>query len=97
MIEQMKAAANTKNERIAAGILEKHYQLLNNPWLSWPSNALIAGDDFFKSLAARYRMYSKAKFEALAKQDAVNHFKHAIKLKTGTEPADVSTLTSAAD
>ena len=65
MIEQMKAAANTKNEKVFAGILEKHYQFLNNPWLSWPSNALIAGDDFFKSLAARYRMYSKAKFEAL--------------------------------
>lgn len=64
MLEQMHLAARTDSEKIAAGILEKSYHLQNNPWLSWPSRSLMAGDDFFKSLAARYRMNSKAMYEA---------------------------------
>jgi hypothetical protein len=64
LLEQMNLAARTDAEKIAAGILEKSYNFQNNPWLSWPSRSLMAGDDFFKSLAARYRMNSKAMYEA---------------------------------
>lgn len=65
MIKQLEMAATTKNEKLGARILATHYRFLNNPWVSWPSNALMAGDDFFKTLAARYRMHSKAKYESL--------------------------------
>ena len=64
-IKQLNMAANTWQEKAAAGVLSKHYRFLNNPWMSWPSNALMASDDFFKSLSARYRMYSKARYESL--------------------------------
>lgn len=64
-LKQLDAVANTWQEKAAAGLLKNHYRFLNNPWMSWPSNALMASDDFFKSLAARYRMYSKAKYEAM--------------------------------
>ena len=65
MLEQMNLAARTDGEKVAAGILYHTYRTLNNPWLSWPSRALMASDDFFKSLAARYRMNSKAMYEAV--------------------------------
>jgi len=64
MLEQMNLAARTDSEKMAAGFLENSYNFQNNPWLSWPSRSLMAGDDFFKSLAARYRMNSKAMYEA---------------------------------
>ncbi len=65
-LKQLMMAANTDSEKIAVGFLNASYRFQNNPWLSWPSRALVAGDDFFKSLGARYRVYSKAKFEALS-------------------------------
>ena len=64
MLEQLEKGANTKGQKIAAGWIKAHYKFLHNPWLSWPSNALMAADDFFKSLAARYRIHSKAKYAA---------------------------------
>ncbi len=65
MIKQLEAAATTTKEKLGARWLAAHYRFLNNPWVSWPSRALMASDDFFKSLAARYRVYSKAKYESL--------------------------------
>ena len=65
IIKQLEMAATTNNQKLGARLLAAHYRFLNNPWVSWPSNALMAGDDFFKSLAARYRLYSKAKYESL--------------------------------
>ena len=66
ILEQMQLAARTDGEKIAAGFLYNTYRALNNPWLSWPSRALMASDDFFKSMSARYRMHSKAMYEAMA-------------------------------
>lgn len=66
ILEQMNLAARTDGEKAAAGLLYNTYKVLNNPWLSWPSRALVASDDFFKSMAARYRMHSKAMYEAMA-------------------------------
>ena len=66
MLEQMNLAARTESEKIAAGWLENHHNFLNNPWLSWPSRSLMAADDFFKSMSARYRMNSKAMYEAIS-------------------------------
>lgn len=66
ILEQMNMAARTDGEKAAAGMLYHTYKALNNPWLSWPSRALMASDDFFKSMAARYRMHSKAMYEAMA-------------------------------
>jgi hypothetical protein len=77
ILEQMNMAARTDGEKVAAGMLYNTYKALNNPWLSWPSRALMASDDFFKSMSARYRMHSKAMYEAMA---------HS------TEDADVDTL-----
>lgn len=65
MLRQMELAASNDGERFVVGLLKNHYRFLNNPWLSWPSRALMASDDFFKSLSVRYRMYSKAKYDAL--------------------------------
>lgn len=64
-LQQLKMAASNWREEVAAGFLEKSYKFQNNPWVSWPSRALMASDDFFKSLSARYRVYSQAKFQAL--------------------------------
>jgi hypothetical protein len=66
LLEQINLAARTDSEKIAAGFLESSYNFQNNPWLSWPSRSLMASDDFFKSLAARYRMNSKAMYEAIS-------------------------------
>lgn len=66
ILEQMQLAARTDGEKVAAGFLYNTYRALNNPWLSWPSRALMASDDFFKSMSARYRMHSKAMYEAMA-------------------------------
>ena len=65
MLRQMELAATTPSEKMAVGFLRNSYRFQNNPWVSWPSRALMASDDFFKSLAARYRLYSKAKYEAI--------------------------------
>jgi hypothetical protein len=66
LLEQINLAARTDAEKIAAGFLESSYNFQNNPWLSWPSRSLMAADDFFKSMAARYRMNSKAMYEAIS-------------------------------
>lgn len=66
ILEQMNLAARTDGEKVAAGMLYHTYKALNNPWLSWPSRALLASDDFFKGMSARYRMHSKAMYEAMA-------------------------------
>ena len=66
LLEQINLAARTESEKIAAGFLESSYNFQNNPWLSWPSRSLMAADDFFKSMAARYRMNSKAMYEAIS-------------------------------
>lgn len=66
MLEQMNLAARTDSEKIAAGLLEANYNFLHNPWISWPGRALMASDDFFKSLAARYRMNSRSMYEAIS-------------------------------
>jgi len=67
ILEQLHTAARTDGEKRAAQWLQTHYDFLHNPWLSWPSTALQAGDDFFKSLAARYRMGSQAMYDAMTK------------------------------
>ena len=66
ILEQMNLAARTDGEKVAAGMLYNTYKVLNNPWLSWPSRALLASDDFFKGMSARYRMHSKAMYEAMS-------------------------------
>jgi hypothetical protein len=66
LLEQMNLAAKTDSQKIAAGLLEANYNFLHNPWMSWPSRALMASDDFFKSLAARYRMNSRSMYEAIS-------------------------------
>jgi hypothetical protein len=66
LLEQINLAARTDSEKIAAGFLESSYHFQNNPWLSWPSRSLMAADDFFKSMSARYRMNSKAMYEAIS-------------------------------
>ena len=94
MLRQMQLAASTDGEKIAAGFLANSYRFQNNSWLSWPSRALMASDDFFKSMSARYRIYSKAKFESLihAADDAdiedrfnyyIKKFSQGIDLGTG--------------
>jgi hypothetical protein len=65
-LESMNLLAKTDSEKMAAGFLETSYNFLHNPWLSWPSRALMASDDFFKSMAARYRMNSRSMYEAMA-------------------------------
>ena len=64
ILGQLDMAARTDSEKIAVGLLEKSYTMLNNPWFSWPSRALLGADDFFKTLAARYRMNSHSMYLA---------------------------------
>ncbi len=66
MLQNMHLAARTNGEKLAASLLENHYNFLHNPWISWPGRALMASDDFFKSLSARYRIHSKAMYDAMA-------------------------------
>jgi hypothetical protein len=66
MLESMHLAARTNGEKLAASLLENSYKALNNPWISWPGRALMASDDFFKALSARYRIYSKSMYDAMA-------------------------------
>jgi hypothetical protein len=66
MLESMHLAARTNGEKLAASFLENSYKALNNPWISWPGRALMASDDFFKALSARYRIYSKSMYDAMA-------------------------------
>lgn len=66
MLESMHLAARTNGEKFAASLLENSYKALNNPWISWPGRALMASDDFFKALSARYRIHSKAMYDAMA-------------------------------
>jgi hypothetical protein len=65
-LENMHLAARTNGEKLAASFLENSYKALNNPWISWPGRALMASDDFFKALSARYRIYSKSMYDAMA-------------------------------
>lgn len=93
LLRQMNLAANTDWEKISVGLLEKSYRAQNNPWFSWPSRALMAADDFSKSLAARYRIYSQAKYHALenaaSPDDVEDMFQLYIKkFSEGIDPAN---------
>jgi hypothetical protein len=65
ILENMHIAAKNPGEKLAAGLLQTNYDFLHNPWISWPGRALMASDDFFKSMAARYRINSKAMYDAM--------------------------------
>lgn len=64
-LSRMRQAAKTPSEELAVGFLEAQYRFLNNPWLSWPSRALMASDDFFKHLNARQKVASDAMYKAV--------------------------------
>ena len=70
MIKQLKMAASTTGEQIGAAWVENSYRFVHNPWISWPNRALMASDDFFKNMSARYRLYSKSKYEAIRHSDS---------------------------
>lgn len=65
MLDTMGRMAKTPGEKVAHGILDATYNLNNNPWINWPSKALMTSDDFFKQMAARYRVGSKAMHDAV--------------------------------
>lgn len=65
MLDTMERMADTPGKKVAHGILKANYDMLNNPWINWPSRALMASDDFFKQMAARYRVGSKSMHDAV--------------------------------
>ena len=65
MLETMERMADTPGKKVAHGLLKANYDMLNNPWINWPSKALMASDDFFKQMGARYRVGSKAMHDAV--------------------------------
>jgi 23S rRNA maturation mini-RNase III len=65
LLDTMERMAKTPGEKIASGILHANYNFLNNPWINWPQRALLSSDDFFKQMAARYKVGSKAMHDAV--------------------------------
>ena len=65
MLDTMERMADTPGKKVAHGLLKANYDMLNNPWINWPSKALMASDDFFKQMAARYRVGSKSMHDAV--------------------------------
>ena len=61
-LEILKANAKTENEKMAAGFLDA---LHNNAILNAPTNALGAGDDFFKTINARIELKRQVMMESM--------------------------------
>ena len=65
-IEAMKMAAVTDNQKRVANHLEQMYNFTNSKFMTAPTRALSAGDDFFKILNARIELKRQAYMETLS-------------------------------
>ncbi|UAW01090.1 internal virion protein [Synechococcus T7-like virus S-TIP28] len=66
-LDQLRATAQTPGERGAVFFMTKLHDLNNNPWATYPSRALTAGDEMFKTLVARMEMKRQVFDESLIK------------------------------
>jgi hypothetical protein len=64
-IERMKMTASGPIQKTAIGFLEAQYHFLNQPWMSLPSNLLMASDEFFKHINARQHLAAEAMYKAV--------------------------------
>ena len=65
-LDQLRATANTNGEKAGVFFLTKLHDLNNNPWASYPTRALTAGDEMFKTLIARMEMKRQVFDESFA-------------------------------
>ena len=65
-VEAMKAAAVTDSQKRAANFLEQMYNFSNSKFMTAPTRALSAGDDFFKIMNARIELKRQAYMETLS-------------------------------
>ena len=70
-LDQLRATAQTPGERGAVFFMTKLHDLNNNPWATYPSRALTAGDEMFKTLVARMEMKRQVFDESLIKTGSV--------------------------
>ena len=63
-LENMKMVAKTDAEQRAASFTGFLYDFHNSPFISFPSRALMASDDFFKHLNARQKVATDAMYKA---------------------------------
>jgi len=65
ILQRMESVANSPAEETAVGWVKALYNFNHNPYFSWPTRALTAADDFFKTIVARQHIKMEATAAAL--------------------------------
>ena len=65
ILDRLESVARTPSEETAVGWVRAMYNFNHNPLFSWPTRALTAADDFFKTLVARQQIKMEATASAL--------------------------------
>lgn len=65
ILQRMESVARSGSEQAAVGWVKALYNFNHNPWFSWPTRALTAADDFFKTMVARQQIKMEATTAAL--------------------------------
>jgi hypothetical protein len=73
LLQRMEMVATTPSEQTAVGWVQALYNFNHNPYFSWPTRALTAADDFFKTLIARQYIKMKATTAAMTDPRFVNN------------------------
>ena len=83
----MKAAAVTDSQKRAANFLEQMYHFSNSKFMTAPTRALSAGDDFFKIMNARIELKRQAYMETLS-NDGILKFDPDVYARIAKEKID---------
>ena len=86
-VEAMKAAAVTDSQKRAANFLEQMYNFSNSKFMTAPTRALSAGDDFFKIMNARIELKRQAYMETLS-NDGILKFDPDVYARIAKEKID---------
>lgn len=66
ILQRMEMVAKSPTEQMAVGWVKALYNFNHNPYFSWPTRALTAADDFFKTLVARQHIKMQSTFKAMS-------------------------------
>ena len=86
-VEAMKAAAVTDSQKRTANLLEQMYNFSNSKFITAPTRALSAGDDFFKIMNARIELKRQAYMETLS-NDGILKFDPDVYARSAKEKID---------
>jgi hypothetical protein len=78
ILQRMEAVANTPAEQTAVGWVKALYNFNHNPYFSWPTRALTAADDFFKTIVARQHIKMEATAAALTDPRFAGNFDQGV-------------------